>query len=84
MDELMRRFVEQAPVAVMVRATLARALADSTLDELFARTAQAQYTKELALGPLEDVAEAILFIAGLPERVVIPELVITPAGYTYV
>jgi NADP-dependent 3-hydroxy acid dehydrogenase YdfG len=32
----------------------------------------------------EDVAEAILFVAGLPERVVIPELVITPAGYTYV
>ncbi len=32
----------------------------------------------------EDVAAAILFIAGLPPRVVIPELVITPAGYNYV
>jgi NADP-dependent 3-hydroxy acid dehydrogenase YdfG len=32
----------------------------------------------------EDVAEAVLFVAGLPDRVVIPELVITPAGYTYV
>jgi NADP-dependent 3-hydroxy acid dehydrogenase YdfG len=31
----------------------------------------------------EDVAAAILFVAGLPEHVVIPELVITPAGYTY-
>jgi NADP-dependent 3-hydroxy acid dehydrogenase YdfG len=32
----------------------------------------------------EDVAAAILFVAGLPPHVVIPELVITPAGYTYV
>ena len=32
----------------------------------------------------EDVAEAILFVAGLPAHVVIPELVITPAGYNYV
>ena len=32
----------------------------------------------------EDVAAAIVFIAGLPPHVCIPELVITPAGYTYV
>ncbi len=31
----------------------------------------------------EDVAAAILFVAALPPHVVIPELVITPAGYTY-
>ena len=32
----------------------------------------------------EDVAAAILFIAGLPPHVAIPELVITPAGYAYI
>jgi IS4 transposase len=61
MDELMRRFVEQAPVAVMVRATLARALADSTLDELFARAAQAQYTKELAFSTLVRLFAKVTF-----------------------
>jgi hypothetical protein len=61
MDELMRRFVEQAPVAVMVRATLARALADSALDELFARTAQAQYTKELTFSTLVKLLAKVTF-----------------------
>ena len=32
----------------------------------------------------EDVAAAILFIAGLPPHVAIPELVITPIGYAYI
>jgi NADP-dependent 3-hydroxy acid dehydrogenase YdfG len=32
----------------------------------------------------EDVAAAILFVATLPPRVSIPELVITPAGYQYI
>jgi len=32
----------------------------------------------------EDVAAAVLFVASLPPHVNIPELVITPAGYSYV
>lgn len=32
----------------------------------------------------EDVAAAVVFVASLPPHVVIPELVITPSGYTYV
>jgi NADP-dependent 3-hydroxy acid dehydrogenase YdfG len=32
----------------------------------------------------EDVAAAILFVATLPPRVAIPELVITPSNYTYI
>jgi len=32
----------------------------------------------------EDVAAAILFVAGLPPHVTVPELVITPAGYAYI
>lgn len=31
----------------------------------------------------EDVAAAITFVASMPDRVSIPELVITPSGYTY-
>ncbi len=44
--------MQQAPVAVMVRAALSRALADSTLDALFRRTARVQYTKELTFSAL--------------------------------
>jgi len=32
----------------------------------------------------EDVAAAVLFVATLPGRVNIPEIVITPVGYAYV
>ena len=32
----------------------------------------------------EDVAAAILFIAGLPAHVSIPELIITPSNYAYI
>jgi NADP-dependent 3-hydroxy acid dehydrogenase YdfG len=39
--------------------------------------------KQKMLQP-EDVASAILFVAGLPPHVVIPELIITPGGYAYV
>ena len=52
MEDTLDAFVREAPVAVMVRASLSQALADSTLDELFDRTAQAQYTKELTFSTL--------------------------------
>lgn len=52
MDDVLRRFVAKAPVAVLVRATLAHVLADTTLDALFRRTAQAQYTRELTFSTL--------------------------------
>ena len=32
----------------------------------------------------EDVAAAILFVAGLPSHVAVPELVITPSHYAFV
>lgn len=52
MEEILQAFVQQAPVAVMMRAALTRAIADSTLDALFERTAQAQYTKEVTFSTL--------------------------------
>jgi hypothetical protein len=48
MDEILKRFSEAAPVAVMVQATLRRVFANSALDALFERHAQGQYTRELA------------------------------------
>jgi Transposase DDE domain len=47
MDEILKRFIEATPVAVMVQATLRRVFADSALDALFERCAQSQYTREL-------------------------------------
>ena len=34
MDDILQRFIERSPVAVMVQATLTRVLADTTLDQL--------------------------------------------------
>jgi hypothetical protein len=61
MEEIMQRFVEQAPVAVMVRATLARTLADTTLNSLFERTAQVQYTKDLTFSTLVKLMAKVTF-----------------------
>jgi hypothetical protein len=47
MDDLIERFAEKAPIATMVRASLERVFADRALDDLFARNAINQYTKNL-------------------------------------
>ena len=48
-------FVREAPLTVMVRAALEWLVDDAVLDELFDRTAEAQYTRRLTLGHLVDV-----------------------------
>jgi hypothetical protein len=60
-DEILQRFIDNAPVAVMVRATLERVLADSTLEELFKRHAQAQYTRELTFSTLVHLMTEVVF-----------------------
>jgi Transposase DDE domain len=52
MDDILQRFVKNAPIAVMARAGLARVFAASSLNELFDRHAQAQYTRELTFSTL--------------------------------
>src|SRR5689334_2956283 len=47
-EEVFRRFVEQSPFCVMLRATLEHLFADGFLDGLFAEEARAQYHRELA------------------------------------
>jgi Transposase DDE domain len=52
MDEILSRFVSQAPVAVMARAAMARIFSDTHLDELFGRCAATQYTRSLTFSTL--------------------------------
>jgi hypothetical protein len=51
-EEIFLRLQEQAPFAVMFRATAEHLLDDSALDALFEQTAQAQYTRALAFSSL--------------------------------
>lgn len=46
-EPVFERFVERAPACVMLRATLEHLFTDAVLDDLFARTAQIQYTRTL-------------------------------------
>ena len=46
-DAIFERFVEASPISVMVRAILERIFEPTALDELFDRTAQKQYTRDL-------------------------------------
>jgi hypothetical protein len=61
MDEILERFIQAAPVAVLVRATLGRILADTTLDDLFNRVAQTQYTRELTFSTLVKLMVKVTF-----------------------
>ena len=61
MDEILQKFLDKAPVAVMIRATLARTMADSTLDDLFERHAESQYTRDLTFGALIRLMTQVVF-----------------------
>lgn len=61
MDDILERFLRKAPVAVMVRATLTAVFAGPTLDDLFDRTAQRQYTKELTFSTLVRLMAKVTF-----------------------
>lgn len=61
MNEVLERFIAKAPVSVMVRATLLRVLSDTTLDELFERHAQAQYTRDLAFSTVTRLMTKVVF-----------------------
>jgi hypothetical protein len=46
-DELMKHFEQQAPVCVMARAVLQRAITPEWVDQVFAEHRQRQYPREL-------------------------------------
>lgn len=51
-DKTLRRFIEYAPVCVMVRLAMERAMGDEALDALFRDTAARQYQRELLFSTL--------------------------------
>lgn len=61
MDEILDRFLQSAPVAVMVRAAVAHVFADSALNDLFERNAEAQYTRELTFSTLVKLMTKLVF-----------------------
>lgn len=61
MDGIFARFVKDAPVAVMVRACLSHLMADSTLNDLFDRHAETQYTRELTFSTLWRLMSKVVF-----------------------
>jgi hypothetical protein len=61
MDEILQRFLDRAPVAVMVRAAIARTVGHSVLDGIFERHAGAQYTRELAFSTLTRLMTRVVF-----------------------
>ena len=58
--EIFQRFVQESPVAVMVRATLENVFAAPALDELFAHTAEQQYTRTLLFSTVVEVMTAVV------------------------
>ncbi len=61
MDEILQRFIEQAPVAVMVQATAARAIADSAANDIYERHADSQYTRDLTFTAVSRLLAQVVF-----------------------
>lgn len=55
LGKVFERFVEQAPICMMARAVLERALSESVIDQLFDHTAQRQYTRKLMFSSVVDL-----------------------------
>ena len=60
MDAVFNRFVEQSPITVMVGGLLERVLTPEKLDELFDRTADRQYTRELLFSTVFDLMSQVV------------------------
>jgi Transposase DDE domain. len=58
--ELFDRFLEQSPICVMARGLMERALATPSLNALFEKTAQRQYTRELLFSTTVDVMALVV------------------------
>ena len=61
MHEILQRFLDEAPIAVMVRATIARTISRSTLDGIFDRYASDQYTRELTFSTVSRLMSKVVF-----------------------
>ena len=61
LGETFERFLQQAPISVMYRALLERALDPHELDGLFEREATSQYTRELLFSTVVDLMATVVF-----------------------
>jgi hypothetical protein len=61
MDDVLMRFVDEAPIAVMVRSALEHVFCDATLDSIFSRSAERQYTKHLTFSALTRLMTKVTF-----------------------
>jgi hypothetical protein len=59
LDEVLDRFVERGPLAVMVRGLLENALHPEGLNEFFVRTADKQYTRKLLFSTVVETMGAV-------------------------
>jgi len=57
---VLERFIEQAPVCPMVRATMEQVFAPEKLNEIFAKTAVQQYTRELLFSSVVDLMSLVV------------------------
>ena len=60
LDPLFQRFIEKAPLPVMVRALLERTFHPERLDAWFKQTADAQYTRELLFSTLFELMSQVV------------------------
>ena len=58
--EVFEQFAREAPISVMVRATLENALNPRALDQLFEDTAQRQYTRTLLFSSIVDLMSVVV------------------------
>jgi IS4 transposase len=60
LEPIFERFVKESPLSVMARATLENVLPAADVDDLFERTAQTGYTRELLFSTLVDLMALVV------------------------
>ncbi|WP_029629849.1 hypothetical protein [Zavarzinella formosa] len=60
-DATFENYLSRRPAAVMVRAAFEHAFAPDDLNDLFERTCQTQYTRQITFGTVVSVLEAVAF-----------------------
>ena len=58
---VLERFIQDAPMPLMFRALLERALDPAELDAMFEATAAKQYTRELLFSAIVDLLAVVVF-----------------------
>jgi hypothetical protein len=60
LGDIFERFLQEAPISVMVRALMERALDPDELNRLFEQTATTQYTRELLFSSLVNLMSLVV------------------------